>query len=196
MSTEYEVHGLHDHAVEHATQQPRRDRLTGSMAVATALLATLGALFAYQGGAAESQALYYKNAEAVAKTEAANRWGYYQAKGEKQNLAELGAALSSGDPQKAANFEQQRQKYQQEKTRIRAEAEALERKVAEDEALSEAQLHQHHRWAQATLLVQVAISLAAICLLTRRRWVQLATYAAAGGGALLGLCALLLHQAG
>lgn len=191
MSTEYEVHGPHDHAVEHSLHQPRRDRLTGSMAGATAILATLGALFAYQSGSTESLALYYKNAEAVAKTEAANQWGYYQAKGEKQNLAELGATLAAGDAQKVERFERDRQKYQQQKQQIRAQAEQIERQVTQNEMLSEKALHQHHRWAQGMLLIQVAISLAAICLLTRRRWVQLATYAVAAGGTLVGLSALL-----
>jgi len=191
MSTEYEVHGPHDHAVEHSLHHPKRDRLTGSMAVATAILATLGAVFAYQSGSTESLALYYKNAEAVAKTEAANQWGYYQAKGEKQNLAELGATLSAGDAQKVEHFEQERQKYALQKQQIRAQAEQQEREVARNEALSENALHQHHRWAQAMLLIQVAISLAAICLLTRRRWVQLATYAVAGAGTLVGVSALL-----
>jgi hypothetical protein len=32
------------------------------------------------------------------------------------------------------------------------------------------QLHAHHRWAQATTALQMAIALAAIALLTRRDW--------------------------
>jgi hypothetical protein len=31
-------------------------------------------------------------------------------------------------------------------------------------------MHQHHRWAEAMTAVQIAISLAAITLLTRKRW--------------------------
>ena len=45
MSSEYEVHGPHDHEVEHAAHGAhRRDSLTGRIAVTTAILATLGAL--------------------------------------------------------------------------------------------------------------------------------------------------------
>ena len=59
MSSEYEVHGPHDHEVEHAAHGAhRRDSLTGRIAVTTAILATLGALCAYQGGNAESLALF------------------------------------------------------------------------------------------------------------------------------------------
>jgi hypothetical protein len=196
MSTEYEVHGPHGHEVEHSMHQRKRDRLTGAIAVTTAILATVGAIFAYQGGAAESQALYYKNEEAIAKTEAANQWSYYQAKGEKQNLAELGAVLAASDPQKSAHFAEEIHKYQQQKEQIRAKAQELEQQVALNAERSEGELHLHHRWAQGTMLIQVSISLAAICLLTRRRWMLYATYGVAASGGLVGLSALLHFHLG
>ncbi|HET9337693.1 MAG TPA: DUF4337 family protein [Casimicrobiaceae bacterium] len=37
-------------------------------------------------------------------------------------------------------------------------------------------MHVHHRWAQAMTLVQLAISLAAITLPARRRWLRYAAY--------------------
>jgi len=39
--------------------------------------------------------------------------------------------------------------------------------------------------------MQVAISLAAITLLTRRRWLRAAVYGVAGGGVVVGVFALL-----
>jgi hypothetical protein len=42
-------------------------------------------------------------------------------------------------------------------------------------------MHEHHRWAQSTTLIQVSIALAAITLLTRNRWLQWLSYAAAAG---------------
>src|SRR5258708_944637 len=82
-----------------------------SMAVMTAILATIGALCAYQSGNSENLALYYKNEAAIKKTEASNQWSYYQAKGEKQNLAELGAALSIGNTDAHAKFVADVEKY-------------------------------------------------------------------------------------
>jgi hypothetical protein len=195
MPEEFEVHGPHDHAVEHAGLHARdahgADPLAGRIAVMTAILATIGAMFSYQGGTTENLALYYKNEAAIRKTEAANQWEYYQAKGEKQNLAELGAELAVDRPAAAAKFTADIEKYRQQKEPIRRQAEALEKTVSQAEATSEALLHQHHRWAQATTLVQVAISLAAITLLTRRRWLQIAAYLVAAGGVILGGMAAL-----
>ncbi|MGN6315855.1 DUF4337 domain-containing protein [Trinickia sp.] len=200
MSEEFEVRGPHEEALEHgghghghaaghAAASP--DSFAGRIAVMTAVLATIGAVFSYQGGSTEGLALFYKNEAAIRKTEAANQWSYYQAKGEKQNLAELGAALTAADPKASAKFTADVAKYAQQKTAIRAQAEALEKAVAKADADSERQLHLHHRWAQATTLTQVAISLAAITLLTRRRWLLGAALGVAGLGAIVGAAAFL-----
>jgi hypothetical protein len=37
-------------------------------------------------------------------------------------------------------------------------------------------MHQHHRWAQATTTLQVAIAMAAIALLTRKSWLKTCMY--------------------
>jgi uncharacterized membrane protein YwaF len=47
-------------------------------------------------------------------------------------------------------------------------------------------MHRHHQWALATTAEQIAISLAAITLLTRRRWLLTATYIVAVVGIALG----------
>lgn len=174
MSDEFEVHGPHDHALEHAgahTNDPSAARI----AVMTAILASVGAIGSYQSGANENLALFHKNEAAILKTEASNQWAYYQAKGEKQNLAELGAALS--DPASAAHakFVADVARYKAEKEPIRAHAESIEKEVLTDNAISESLQHQHHRWAQATTLIQISIALAAITLLTRKKWLMKAT---------------------
>ena len=186
MSEEYEVHGPHDHAVEHAGHAAHHDAdpFASRMAVMTAILATIGALCAYQSGNSENLALFYKNEAAIKKTEAANQWAYYQAKGEKQNLAELGAALASPNSAAHAKFAADVEKYTHEKEPIRANAEAIEKQVVAADTRSEALLHGHHRWAQATLLIQVAIALCAITLLTRKNWLRNLAYVVATGGVL------------
>ncbi len=204
MSEEFEVRGPHEEALEHAGHgghghgdSPHGgsgatpDPFAGRVAVMTAILATIGAVFSYQGGSTEGLALFYKNEAAIRKTEAANQWSYYQAKGEKQNLAELGAALAASDAKASAKFTADMAKYAQQKSAIREHAEALEKGVREADEASEHQLHLHHRWAQATTLTQVAISLAAITLLTRRRWLLAGAFAVAVAGVAVGGAALL-----
>src|SRR4051812_32514985 len=140
----FHVHGPHDHAVEHASHSG--DGFSNRVAVLTATLATVGALFGYLGGATQNDAAMFKNNAAIKKTEASNQWNYYQAKSSKQNLAELAITLGA-DPEK---FKAEGQRYKTEKEAIKQEAEKLEASSLEWEKRSDEAMHQHHRWALAT----------------------------------------------
>ena len=50
-------------------------------------------------------------------------------------------------------------------------------------------MHQHHRWAQATTALQISIAMAAIALLTRRKWLEYGVFVLSGLGVVLGLLA-------
>jgi Domain of unknown function (DUF4337) len=185
---DFHVHGPHDHELEHATQHGAGDSFTGRIAVTTALLATVGALFSYQGGAMQANAGIAKNNAAIKKTEAANQWNYYQAKSSKQNLAELGMELAPNN--KRDYYTQAIERYKEEKAVIKKNAEAFEAESREWDRQSDEQMHLHHRWAQGTTALQIAIALSAIALLTRRKWLQWGVYGLSAFGIALGLLAL------
>ena len=186
----FHVHGPHDHEVEHVAQHGGdKDRFAGSMAVATAVLATIGALFSYMGGATQANAGLFKNNAAIKKTEAGNQWNYYQAKSGKQNLSELAIVLVADE--RKPQFQQEVERYKKEKAEIKQAAEKLEAESKDWDLQSEAQMHLHHRWAQATTALQVAIAMAAMALLTRRKWLEWAMFVMAAVGAALGVAAVL-----
>lgn len=184
----FHVHGPHDHELEHAAQH-KPDGIAGKLAVATAILATIGALFSYQGGATQANAGLFKNDAAIKKTEASNQWNFYQSKSSKQNLAELGANLVNDE--RKAKFEAEVDRYKREKTDIKEKAEALERESKDFDEKSAQQMHQHHRWAQATTLLQISIAMAAIALLTKRRWLIYGTLALGAAGIAVGVMAYM-----
>lgn len=161
----FHVHGPHDHEAEHAAHSG--DPFAGRIAVMTAVLATVGALFGYMAGATQNEALLFKNEAAIRKTEASDQWNFYQAKSSKQNLAELGATLTAGEQQ--AKYQAESERYRKEKDEIMAEARKLEEAGRAADAKSAASMHVHHRWAQAMTLIQIAIALAAITILTRQK---------------------------
>jgi hypothetical protein len=180
----FHVHGPHEHELEHAAQHGAQDGFAGGIAVATAILATIGALFSYMGGATQANAGLYKNNAAIKKTEASNQWNYYQAKSGKQNLAELAVALVADD--RKAAYKEEVERYKKEKAEIKVGADKLEAEAKDWDDRSDAEMHQHHRWAQATTALQISIALAAIALLTRRKWLQYGIYVVAGVGIVLG----------
>ncbi|MDB5935061.1 MAG: hypothetical protein JWQ01_2405 [Massilia sp.] len=182
----FHVHGPHDHAVEHAAHGG--DSFSNNIAVMTAILATVGALFGYLGGSTQNDAALFKNNAAIDKTEAANAWNYYQAKSNKQNLAEMAMTLPGVDP---AKYKGEVARYQGEKEDIKKKAEKFEASSTDWNHKSDLAMHQHHQWALATTAEQIAISLAAITLLTRKRWLMVGAYAVAAVGVALGLFAWL-----
>jgi hypothetical protein len=195
----FHVHGPHDHALEHAAHGAHKDShdaghgdgggMTAQIAVVTAIIATIGALFGYMGGATQANAGLYKNNAAISKTEAANQWSYFQSKSTKQSLAEFARDLAPDD--KKVAYQGKIDRYEKEKNDIKAIAEKLEAESTAWDKSSDAQMHQHHRWAQATTLLQVAIALAAIALLTRKKWLEYAMFALAGVGVVFGALAAL-----
>ncbi len=179
----FHVHGPHDHEVEHVAHHGG-DNFTAKLAMLTAIISTVGAIFGYMGGHSQNAALLYKNEAAIQKTSASNQWNYYQAKSNKQNLAELSITLTSGET--AEKYRQEVVRYKQEKEQIKADAEKLEAAAREADKKSEAEMHVHERWALATTLLQIAIALSAITLLTRKRWLLVGVYGSTAIGLVVG----------
>jgi hypothetical protein len=184
MSEEFHVHGAHDHAVEH--QAHGGDGLASSVAIFTAILASVGAVVSYQGSDTQNEAMLFKNEAVLKKTQASDQWNYYQAQSNKGHLMELAADLAPAS--KRGHYKAQIEKYENNKKAIKLKAEALEAESEQANQKSEHAMHPHHKLAQAMTLIQIAISLASITVLTRRKWLfAVAGVAAAGGLVMWGL---------
>jgi len=86
-------------------------------------------------------------------------------------------------------FEGWVKRYKGEKAEIKTAAEKLEAQATEFDKKSDEQIHQHHRWAQATTALQIAIAMAAIALLTKRKWSEYLVYALSAVGVAAGVLA-------
>jgi hypothetical protein len=193
----FHVHGPHDHELEHATQHAAEHghhglgggSMTNQIAMFTAVIATIGAIFAYMGGATQANAGLYKNNAALKKTEASNQWNYFQAKSTKQSLAEVSRDLTAGAADRE-KYQAKIDRYEKEKKDIQAQAEKIEAEAKEWDKQSDAQMHVHHRWAQATTALQVAIALAAIALLTKKKWLEWGMFGMGAIGVAIGALAV------
>lgn len=185
----FHVHGPHDHELEHAQQGgghgDHGGGMTNQIAMFTAIIATVGAIFAYMGGATQANAGLYKNNAAIKKTEASNQWNYFQSKSTKQSLAEVSRDLTPKEAEKE-KYQAKIDRYEKEKNEIKVVAEKLEADATDWDKKSDEQMHLHHRWAQATTVLQVCIALAAIALLTRKKWLEYAMFAAGALGLVVG----------
>lgn len=122
------------------------------VALSTAILAVLAAIAGLLSGSHANEAM-------MDQIEASDQWGYYQAKSIKASVLEakmtLAAAATEKDKEKAAQ-------YQEEQTEIKREA---EHKQAE----AKANFHKHEVLAGSVTMFQIAIAIAAISALTRKR---------------------------
>ena len=188
----FHVHGPHDHELEHAQQGGHGEHggMINQIAMFTAIIATVGAIFGYMGGATQANAGLYKNNAAIKKTEASNQWNYFQSKSTKQSLAEVSRDLTAREDEKV-KYQAKIDRYEKEKGEIKAVADKLEADATQWDKQSDEQMHQHHRWAQSTTVLQVSIAMAAIALLTKKKWLEYAMFGAGGVGLLVGILAAL-----
>lgn len=189
MEDEFEVKGPEEGLIDKHVDGEKETGHFGfasKVALLTAILSTVGAFYSYQAGRTLSEAMMLKNDAAIFKTEAANQWQFYQAKSTKQTVYES-VLISKNSIDNKEQIEKLIQRYDTEKEEIKKEALALEGKSTARDQESEKVLHNHHEWAQATTAIQIAIALAAITILTRKRWLYWGALGTAFIGFILGL---------
>jgi hypothetical protein len=183
---EFHVHGAHDHAVEHAGEEKG---LGQYVAIFTAILASIGAIISYQGGATQNEAMLYKNEAVLKKAQASDQWNFFQSKSSKMHLMELAEDIAP--PVKQAYYKDQLAKYDKDKKEIKQKAESLEAESEKANSQSEQAMIPHEHLAQSMTLIQIAISLASITILTRKKWLFALAIGAAIGGVVLWVQILL-----
>jgi hypothetical protein len=139
------------------------------VALTSALLAVLAAVSALQSG-------HHANEAMIEQMKASDSWSYYQAKGIK--AAVLGSKIDFRRALKqpvAPKDEEKIGAYEAEQAKISGEAKELE-------ASSRRHLEIHEVFATAVTLFQVAIGIAAISALTRKRrfWLVSMAFGAVG----------------
>jgi Domain of unknown function (DUF4337) len=151
---------------ESGAHEPKPERMIP--AITAAVLAVLAAFGSLLSGHAANEAI-------LAQTRATDQWAYYQAKGTKEQIFDVGSqvinALTEGTAQadraRAAleRFRGEVQRYEREKDEIKREAERLEEE-------SRHEYRKHTRFALGIALFQIGIVLASVSLLVRYRWLH------------------------
>ena len=153
------------------------------IALTTAVVAAIAAIAALKAGSTANEALVLKTEATRLQAEASDQWTYYQAKGIKLAVAQAAEApwqaLGKHPP---GDLLQKQQRYAAEQEEIKTKAEALERERDTRSREADHLLHQHHGFANAVALFQVAIALGALAALTRSRAVWVASLSLGGVG--------------
>ncbi|HEY8087784.1 MAG TPA: DUF4337 family protein [Polyangiaceae bacterium] len=161
-----------EHAHGEGGEQSEKRSWTLWLSLSTAIIAVLAAVASLESGAYANDAIVQKDDAILHQSKADDDWGYYQAKGIKAAIY-----ATQADPKWQAEGEREKK----EQKELQATAEEDQKQVKEMDEKSEHSLHLHHQFAKSVTIFQVAIALAAIAALTRRKpmwWVSLGVGAA------------------
>jgi hypothetical protein len=164
-----------EEAQEHASHGEGAPWVTW-LSLSTAIIAVLAAIAALESGSFANDAIVDKNDAVLHQSKADDAWAHYQAKGV-EAVVYATQAEGAPRPELAARWRAEAEREKTERAEVRRGAEEEEKFVAEMDAKSEHSLHVHHEFAKSVTIFQVAIALAAIAALTRRKpmwWVSLA----------------------
>lgn len=186
MADEYEVPSPHEHALEEAAE---KSNLAQRIALMTAILATIGAVFNHWSESAESHALELKNESILLQSKASDSWAHYQATSTKAHLSEL-ASVMAQDKAERTHFAEEKTRYEHDKETLKKEAESFEKQSEDATRESERVLRPHKSMSAGMTLIQIAVALASITALTRRKWLFVATGVAALTGIVTALSGL------
>jgi hypothetical protein len=134
------------HRAEHG------ERWISWVALSTAILAVLAAITGLLSGQRANEAM-------MSQIESSDQWSYYQAKSIKASVLDAKVGLASSPNEADA---QKRDRYEKEQEEIKTEAE-------NKEAEAKSHFHQHEIFARGVTMFQIAIAIAAISALTKKR---------------------------
>lgn len=178
--------------VQQAVESAAESRLNTTVAALVALVAVMMALCNIKDG-------NIVQAMSQAQAHAVDAWSFYQAKSTKQHIAEnaaeqvkLQSLLAGGAPQAVrARFGEALARYESQVRTYGAEKDSI-RKQAEGFAAEYDRLNVHDdQFDMADASFSVAVALAGIAALTRRRWLLAMAFAAAAFGAWSGWCGFM-----
>ena len=168
---ELEAHEHAEHA-EHAAHSG--DSLISQVTLTIAILAVLAAIGASLETTEGDKAIVTKNDAVLEQNKATDSWNFFQAKSLKKNIYTL--AADQGGP-KAATYAKEAARNAADQLKIQKEAKGFE--AARDARSEAAEIHEHRhgRLTIGSTLLHMAIAIATLSIILRRRWPWLASLA-------------------
>jgi len=144
---------LHEHI--HEAVHESHSRWSMSVAISTAFMAAFAAVSSLMAGHSSNEAL-------IAQIKASDKWSYYNAKGIKAEVND--AVLQLKDAKKDTS-----EAAAARKAKLKADQKEIQKQATELEEESENQLQKDMLLARAVTFFQIAISISAMSLLSKKK---------------------------
>jgi hypothetical protein len=162
------------------------------LSLSTAVIAVLAAIASLASGDHANEAIVLKTDATLTQSAADDAWSFFQAKSIKEDMYRALAPLAPR-PEVGAEWAKKADEEHAEKEERKVEAEKLMAEVKAADAESRHHLHLHHQFAKSVTIFQVAIALAAIAALARKKALWWVSLAVGGLGCVFLAMGFLLH---
>ena len=169
----------HEH-VEHAEHAAHaKDPLISQVTFTIAVLAVVAAIAASLETTESDAAIGAKNDAVLSQDQATDQWSFANSKSLRKKVYEIAA---DGGGAKAAVYAKSATKEAGDEVKAKADAQAFESK--RDSFLEAGEKHEqrHGRLTVASTLLHMAIAIATLAILLRRRWPWITALALSAGG--------------
>ncbi len=157
-------------------EKEKKEAWTKYTSLSLVVLAVLAAVATQWGGKYSSRVLVNLNDATFNQSKASDQWSFYQSKSIKQNIYELArdqagmAGGAQGDATKNSEFLSKKiEKYNTEKNQIQEEAKKLEAERDRHRDLADIASKHGGGMGTAVSILQIAIALGSICLVTKKK---------------------------
>jgi hypothetical protein len=152
------------------------------LSLSTAVLAVLAAIASLESGDHANDAIVLKTDATLTQSAAGDAWSFYQSKSLKEDMYRALLPLAPR-PEVAEEWTKRANEEGAKKDERKAEAEKLGAEVKASDVESKVHLERHHQFAKSVTIYQVAIALAAIAALARKKWLWWVSLAVGALGA-------------
>jgi hypothetical protein len=158
-------------------EKEQREAWTKYVSLSVVIIAVFAAIASQWAGKYSSRVLVQLNQATYNQAQASDQWAFFQAKSIKQNLYEASRSQLPKTPNPAdtnavrvaEEFDKKIAKYESEKQKISEDAKAFEKKREEARASADEASAKGTKLGLAISFFSVAIAMASICLVTKRR---------------------------
>ena len=177
---EHMEHALH---AEHANS-PLVSRVTITIAALAVLAAVAGSLETLESG----EAIIAANSAVLDQDRATDSWNLYEARSIKKYMLQI---ASGGSGPEVASYREKAKSEESGETEAEATAKQQETRRDRDLAASETHERRHHNLTIGTTLIEMAIALSTVAIITRRTWPWMSALVVGGLGTLIAALAYL-----
>lgn len=160
----YDAHEHAEHA-QHASHE--NNPFVSQVSITIAFLAVIAAIAGSLENYESASAIIEANKAVLAQDQATDQWNFFESKSLKKNMYVLAA---DGGGARAAGYLKKAKDEDDDQDKAQGKAKALENQRDEDLAASASHERRHHHLGIAATLLEMAIAISTIAIITHKRW--------------------------